>query len=129
MFLFFFNIFEENIYNMTELKKLAIGGELRPIHFGFAALSQWCDLSGLGLNELHKIGENMSLSNAIDLIFVGLKHGARKSKEKFEYTNDDVADWIDEEGMTVFNEAMEIFSTQMAKMNPSDEKKKKITKK
>ena len=93
---------------MTELKKLAIGGELRPIHFGFAALSQWCDLSGLGLNELHKIGENMSLTNAIDLIFVGLKHGARKSKEKFEHTSDDVADWIDDEGMHVFNEAMEI---------------------
>jgi len=114
---------------MSELKKIAIGGELRPIHFGFAALSQWCDLSGLGLHELSNVGDNISLSNAIDLIFVGLKHGARKSKEDFKYTSDDVADWIDDEGMDVFNEAMEIFSEQMAKVNPEEKKKKVKAKK
>ena len=42
-----------NEYNiMSELKKIAIGGEMRPIHFGFSALSQWCDISGLSLNDL-----------------------------------------------------------------------------
>ena len=60
---------------MSELKKIAIGGEMRPIHFGFSALSQWCDISGLSLNDLGNIGDNLSLSNAIALIYVGLKHG------------------------------------------------------
>jgi len=115
---------------MSELKTLAIGGELRPIHFGFSALSQWCDISGLGLNDLGNIGEKLSLSNAIALIYVGLKHGARKSKEDFNYTTYDVGDWIDEEGMSVMNEAMEIFGEQMAKITPEEEeKKKKVTKK
>ena len=114
---------------MSELKKIAIGGEMRPIHFGFAALSQWCDLSGLGLHELSNVGENISLTDAINLIYVGLKHGARKSKEDFKYTSDDVADWIDDEGMDVFNECMEIFSEQMAKMKPEEKKKKVKAKK
>ena len=110
---------------MSELKKIAIGGEMRPIHFGFAALSQWCELSGLGLNDLGRLGENLSLHNAINLIYVGLKHGARKSKVEFNYTADDIADWIDDEGMDIFNEAMEIFGSQMAKITPEAEKKKK----
>ena len=114
---------------MSELKKIAIGGEVRPIYFGFAALSQWCDLSGLGLHELSNVGDNISLSNAIDLIYVGLKHGARKSKEEFKYTADDVADWIDDDGMDVFNECMEIFSEQMAKITPEEKKKKLKAKK
>ena len=110
---------------MKELKTIAIGGELRPLHFGFSALSQWCDISGLGLNDLGTIGENLSLSNAISLIYVGLKHGARKQNEDFNYTVDDIGDWIDEAGMEVFNECMEVFTQQMAKLNPEEEKKKK----
>ena len=113
---------------MSELKKLAIGGELRPIHFGFSALSQWCDISGLGLNDLGNIGDNLSLSNAISLIYVGLKHGARKTKEDFNYSTDDIGDWIDEEGMNVLTEAMDIFGEQMTKLTPEDEEKKKIAK-
>ena len=114
---------------MSELKKIAIGGEMRPIHFGFAALSQWCELSGLGLQDLGRIGENLSLANAINLIYVGLKHGARKTKVEFNYTADDIADWIDDEGMEVFNEAMQLFGEQMAKINPEQEKKKKVREK
>tara|TARA_R100000458_G_scaffold59929_2_gene72829 strand:- start:5658 stop:5999 length:342 start_codon:yes stop_codon:yes gene_type:complete len=108
---------------MSELKKIAIGGELRPVHFGFAALSQWCELSGLGLQDLGNIGENLSLSNAISLIYCGLKHGSRKSKQDFNYTMDDVADWIDDEGMGIFNEVMEIFTASMGKMSPEQKKK------
>tara|TARA_Y100000593_G_scaffold92333_1_gene183570 strand:- start:603 stop:953 length:351 start_codon:yes stop_codon:yes gene_type:complete len=109
---------------MSELKKIAIGGEMRPIHFGFAALSQWCELSGLGLEDLSDIGNKLSLANAINLIYVGLKHGARKSKEDFDMEADDVADWIDDEGMDVFNEAMNLFADQMAKITPEQKKKK-----
>ena len=108
---------------MSELNTLAIGGQVRPLHFGFAALSEWCELSGFGIQDLSKIGENLSLSNAISLIYVGLKHGARKSKEDFNLTSDDIADCIYDEGMGVFNEAMEIFGKSMAKINPEEKKK------
>ena len=111
---------------MSELNKIAIGGELRPIHFGFAALAEWCKLSGFGIQDLSKVGENISLDNAITLIYVGLKHGARKSKEDFNFTADDVGDWIDDQGMDVFNEAMEMFGKSMAKITPEEQKKKKV---
>lgn len=109
---------------MVEKKTIAIGGEVRQIHYGFAALAEWCDLTGSGLNDLSKLGENLSLVAAIQLIYCGLKHGARRSKEEFNYSYEDVADWIDEEGMEVFTEAMEVFSNSMAKINSSEKKKK-----
>ncbi len=109
---------------MSKLKTIAIGGEMRAIHFGFSALSQWCDISGLGLNDLGKLGDNLSLSNAIALIYVGLKHGARKNNEDFNFKIDDIGDWIDDEGMEVFNECMEVFTEHMAKLNPKEKKKK-----
>ena len=108
---------------MVETKTIAIGGEMRPIHYGFAALGEWCDLTNTSLQDLGGLGQNISLSAAIQLIWCGLKHGSRRKKEVIKYTADDVADWIDDEGMGVFNEAMEIFSSSLAKMNP-DEKKK-----
>lgn len=108
---------------MVETKTIGIGGEMRPIHYGFAALGEWCDLTGTGLQDLSKLGQNISLNAAMQLIWCGLKHGARRKKEEFNYTSDDVADWIDEEGMDVFNDAMEIFSGSLAKMNPGEKKK------
>ena len=109
---------------MVENKTIAIGGEMRPIHYGFAALGEWCDLSGISLQELSKIGQNMSLTSAIQLIYCGLKHGARRQKENFDYTHNDIADWIDNEGMEIFNEAMEVFTESLAKLNTEEKKKK-----
>jgi|TARA_E500000305_G_C3933142_1_gene193746 hypothetical protein len=113
---------------MQQLKEIAIGKEMRPLHFGFAALAEWCDMSGKGLADLGDIGDNLSLSSAINLIYCGLKHGARKKKKEFIHTQDDIADWIDEEGMEVFNECMEVFTESMTKIAPEEEKKKKAAK-
>ena len=110
---------------MSNIKTIAIGGEMRPIHYGFSALAEWCELSNTSLQDLSKIGENISLSAAIQLIYCGLKHGARKNKKAFDYSPDDVGDWIDDEGMDIFNQAMEIFSDSLAKVNPEEKKKKK----
>ena len=109
---------------MVDKKTIGIGGEMRPIHYGFAALGEWCDMTNTPLQELGTLGQNISLSAAIQLIYCGLKHGARRTKESFNFTDDDVADWIDDEGMDVFNEDMEIFSSSLAKMNPGEKKKK-----
>ena len=110
---------------MVDKKNIAIGGELRPIHYGFAALAEWCDLTGSGLNDLSKLGKNLSLTSAIQLIYCGLKHGARRQKIDFIFNSDDVADWIDDEGMEIFNEAMEVFSEAMTKIDPKKKPQKK----
>jgi len=112
---------------MINVKKVPIGGEVRPIHFGFAALAEWCDLTGYGLNDLSKLGNNMSLSSTISLMFCGLKHGARKEKKDCNFSAQDVADWVDEEGIEIITEIMEIFTESMAKVG--GEKKKKETQK
>mgnify|MGYP003144145012 CR=1 FL=1 len=114
---------------MLNIKTIAIGGQMRPIHYGFAALGEWCDLSGISLQELSKVGDNLSLTSAIQLIYCGLKHGSRRQKKDFNYSCNDVADWIDEEGMDIFNDAMEIFTESLAKLTPGEEKKKKAKKK
>jgi len=107
---------------MVEKKTIAIGGEMRPLHYGFAALAEWCDLTGCGLNDLSKLGNDLSLNAAIQLIWCGLKHGARRDKTSFKYSEEDVADWIDDEGMGIFTDAMEVFSASMSKINPSKKK-------
>ena len=51
---------------MKNTKTIAIGKEVRPIHYGFAALSDWCDMTGTSLEELGSIGKNLALSAAIN---------------------------------------------------------------
>jgi|TARA_R100000655_G_scaffold102994_1_gene149121 hypothetical protein len=103
-----------------ELNKLAIGGQMRPVHFGFATLSEWCDMSNMTLNDIGTMGNNMPLSTAISMVFCALKHGARKGKVEFKYTTDDIADWLDDDQEALV-EIMDLFAKSMSKTN---EKKK-----
>jgi len=78
------------------VKKVKIGGEQRPVKFGFAALMQFTDATGYKLADLDKIGESLSLSEALELVRAGLKQGARVEKENFNYELEDIADWLDD---------------------------------
>jgi hypothetical protein len=78
------------------VKKVNIGGEERPVKFGFAALMQFTDATGYTLAQLDSIGDSLTLSQAIELIRAGLKQGARVEGEKFNATPEEVADWLDD---------------------------------
>ena len=78
------------------VKKVNIGGEERPVKFGFAALMQFTDATGYTLAQLDSIGDSLTLSQAIELIKAGLKQGARLEGEKFNATSEEIADWLDE---------------------------------
>ena len=78
------------------VKKVNIGGEERPVKFGFAALMQFTDATGYTLAQLDSIGDSLTLSQAIELIKAGLKQGARIEGEKFNATSEEIADWLDE---------------------------------
>tara|TARA_R100000951_G_scaffold57125_1_gene47975 strand:- start:2788 stop:3090 length:303 start_codon:yes stop_codon:yes gene_type:complete len=78
------------------VKKVNIGGEERPVKFGFAALMQFTDATGYTLAQLDSIGDSLTLSQAIELIKAGLKQGARVEGEKFNATSEEIADWLDE---------------------------------
>ena len=77
------------------------------------------------MSDLSKIGENMPISTAINMVFCGLKHGARKSKSDFKITFDDVADWLDTD-QKALSDAMQIFSDSMAEVSKKNPKGKKV---
>lgn len=100
------------------VKYVDFGGEPRPVKFGFAALMNFTDMSGYKLNDLDKLGENMTLSDAVKLIYCGLKNGARVEKKKFNSSLEDVADWLDD-NQNALQEVLNIFAESFSA--PSEE--------
>ena len=73
------------------------GGVAYPVKFGFNAYADLCDLTGLTINDLQKFGESISPGVARDLVWCGLKHGARVKKQKFSLSREDVGDMMDDD--------------------------------
>jgi len=91
------------------VKKIKIGGEERPVKFGFAALMQFTDATGYTLAQLDTLGDSLTLSQAIELVRAGLKQGARVEGEKFNATPEEVADWLDD-SPGALEEVLEVFT-------------------
>lgn len=94
-----------------------IGGENRPVKFGMNALRLFCKATGMKIADLAKLGDDMSLDDAIQLAFCGLRDGARKEGVKFTCTVDDVADWMDQTGK--FEEIFDLYVSQFVNENPT----------
>ena len=92
---------------------IEIGDRKHAIRFGFNALREFSRMTGTTLAQLEKLGEDMTLDQAITLIYCGFKDGARKEKVAFRYDVADVADWIDEDE-TLIEKAFSIFEEQFA---------------
>jgi len=94
-------------YNMNY--SVNIGGAERPLHFGFSCLAEYGRMSGLSLGQIGETSpENMSLQDILNLVYCGLKHGARKAGQKVDFTIDDVGDWLDE-GRDLLAEVVKAF--------------------
>jgi len=94
-----------------------IGGTRRPVKFGMNALRLFCKATGLKIGDLAKLGDDMSLDDAIQLAYYGLYDGARKEGQKFTDSIEDVADWLDEPGK--FEEVFDIYVSQFVNENPT----------
>jgi len=103
----------------TQLIK--VGEKAYPVKYGFNALRLFCNESGIELQELEKIGQSISIDHAINLVWAGMKDGARVEKQAFDLTPEDVADLLDEDS-TLINQCMELFVASFIK--PSSEEKK-----
>lgn len=102
------------------IKEITFGGEKRPVKYGWAALAEFGDLTGTGLNDLGKFETEMGFSDVLHLIYVGLKHGARAEKKEFALTVEDVGDLLDQETFSedkpgVIAEFLEVFTLHMPK--------------
>ena len=72
-----------------------LGGSKYPIKFGFAALRKYSMKTGTTLNELNKLGADMTLNDALILIHCGIEDGYRAAKQECELSVDDLADKMD----------------------------------
>lgn len=94
-----------------------IGGENRPVKFGMNSLRLFCKATGMKIADLAKLGDDMSLDDAIQLAYYGLYDGARKEGFKFTATIEDVADWMDEPRK--FEEIFDLYVGQFVNENPT----------
>ena len=97
---------------MKQVQTIEVNGKELPIAYGMAALAEFLDTEGLKLAELGTIGERFQLTAVINLIHLGLKHGARKAGKDFTLTPDDVADLLDD-SPEIINQALELFTASM----------------
>lgn len=93
---------------------IQLGGELRPIDFCFNSLRKFCDDHKLKLADLDKLSpETISPTQALSLIYHGLKEGARKQKKEFTASMDDIGDWLDVDS-SVLSDAFAVFASSQA---------------
>jgi hypothetical protein len=103
------------------IKSYQIGGELRPVKFGFNALRIFGNLTGLSVVQMETLGTDMSMDHLVKLVYCGLVDGARVEKKEFPFLVEDVADWLDEDkGLMI-----EMFTEFAASMAQPQEKKAK----
>mgnify|MGYP003133229946 CR=1 FL=1 len=100
-----------------------INGKDYPVKYGFAALRAFTDKTNMSLGELSSLGENMTISQAIALVWAGLKDGARVMKQDFNMTIDDVADLLDED-QEAMTKVLKVFELSMSKPDMKKNKKK-----
>jgi len=95
-----------------------------PIKFGFKALRKYSSKTKTSLQDLDKLGTDMTLDDALNLIFCGIEDGYRAAKQECEISIDDLADLIDGDFDSI-GRAMEILAEQMGGSNEKKPKAKK----
>jgi hypothetical protein len=75
---------------------IKIGGQTRPVKFGFNSMALFGELTGYKLAQMQNLGAELTMRDVITLMWCGLKEGARKAGKEFDASMDDVGDWIDE---------------------------------
>jgi hypothetical protein len=98
-----------------------INGKKMPVKYGFNALRHFSRMTGISINQMESLSNNMTFDTALTLIFCGLMDGARAAKEKFSYTIDDLADDLDTD-MTAIDRCMTLFADQMGGKETEEKK-------
>jgi len=101
---------------------IQIGGKERPVKYGWNAIREFTK-NGNDLGTLYSYSEDgkslevniQSIGILLDLIYVGLKNGARIEKTRIDFTIEDVGDWMDDEGIEKMNEFVTLFVDQIPK--------------
>lgn len=103
----------------TQLVK--VGDNTYPVKYGFNALRLFCNASGMELQDLETLGSSMKIDHAINLVWAGMKDGARAEKKDFDLTPEDIADLMDEDS-SLINQCMELFVSSFIKPASGEKK-------
>jgi hypothetical protein len=87
-------------------------------------LRKYSSKTKTSLQDLDKLGTDMTLDDALTLIYCGVEDGYRAAKQECELTIDDLADLIDGDFDSI-GKAMEILTEQMGGSNEKKQKAKK----
>ena len=74
---------------------IEINNKKLPIKFGFNALRKYSSKTNTTLQDLDKLGVDMTLNDALVLIYCGIEDGYRAAKQECQISIDDLADLID----------------------------------
>lgn len=97
-------------------KTVELGGESRPIKFGFNALIEFSEMTGRTIEQLNTINtSSISMKDLLLLCWCALKQGARREKIPFDVTVEDVGDWLDDNP-----EAMVVMVSEYLKSKSGD---------
>jgi len=90
-----------------------LNGKDYPIRFGMNALRIYCKRTNTSLQDLDKLGQDISLDDACQLIIAGLQDGARVAGKDFDLTIEDIADILDED-FEALQKCFDVFGEQFS---------------
>jgi hypothetical protein len=70
------------------------GGKQRPVRFGWNAIAYFTRATGIPMANMEEVMARMDAQHMTELVWAGLKDGARKEGEPFDATWEDVGDWL-----------------------------------
>lgn len=90
---------------------IEMGGEKRPVRFGFAGLYRYEQETGRNaladFAQFQEGIEKVSVVRLMELVYAGLLAGYKSENKNVDFTLDDVADWVDDQ---VLKQVFEAFA-------------------
>ena len=97
-----------------------LNGKDYPCSFGMNTIRLWCKSTDRNLQDLDKIGEDMSLNDAVYLVQAGLTDGARRAGKQFDLSVEEISDLLDDD-FDALQRVLNVFSEQFsAKMGGTE---------
>ena len=90
-----------------------LNGKDYSLRYGMNALRLYCKRTNRSLQDLDKLGQDMGLDDACQLILAGLQDGARVAGKDFDLTIEDIADILDED-FGALQKCFDVFGEQFS---------------
>lgn len=97
--------------------QVQLGGQMRPMKFGFIAISEFSEMTNRKLGDITDLTKgDLTVKEMLLLCYCALKNGARVEGREFNFSVEDVGDWLDENPEVIVQMGAAI-SEQMPKTN------------